>query len=151
MMVTIPDDQRQEVVAMLHNWSSSATRYSFTLKEAAECLGQLVHICRVCPWGKFLFQNLHHEMVHALQRNAHRIQHDPKFRDILVQRDYYHSHPTDSSKYRFFCKKVARAIFDSKAKTYLTSYIHQEVDFLLTILSNPGTYHWGSLIPHLIP
>jgi hypothetical protein len=151
MMVTIPDDKRQDVVSMLRDWSSSATRYSFTLKEAAELLGQLVHICRVCPWGKFLFQNLHHEMVHALQRNAHRIEHDPKFRDIIAQRDHHRLHPTDSSRYRFFCKKIARAIFDSKAKTFLTSHIRQEVDFLLTVLSNPGTYRWGSPIAHLIP
>jgi hypothetical protein len=67
MTVTIPEDKRNEVVALLCNWSSSTTRYSFTLKEAAELLGQLVHICRVCSWGKFLFQNVHHEMITALQ------------------------------------------------------------------------------------
>jgi hypothetical protein len=151
MTVTIPDDKRHEVVALLRTWSSSTTRYSFTLKEAAELLGQLVHICRVCSWGKFLFQNVHHEMIAALQRNAYRIENDPKFRDIITQRDRYRSHPTDSSKYRFFCKKVARAIFDSKARTFITNQMHAEIDFLLKVLSSPDTYRWGSPIAHLIP
>ena len=152
MMVTIPEDKRQEMLALLRNyWGFAAKRYSFQLREAAEVLGLLMYLCRVCPWGMFLFQNLYQAMAQMLQRNAQRILHDPKLKDAIKQRDQYRLHPTDSSKYRFFSRQVSRAIYDSKATTYLTQDIRQEADFLITVLSNPETYRWSSPIAHLIP
>jgi hypothetical protein len=152
MMVTIPDDKRQEMLALLRNsWGLAAKCYSFQLREAAEVLGLLMYLCRVCPWGMFLFQNLYHAMAQMLERNAQRILHDPKLKDAIAQRDQHRLHPTDSSKYRFFSRQVSRAIYDSKATTYLTQDIRQEAEFLIKVLSEPDTYRWGSPIAHLIP
>ena len=151
MTVIIPDDRRKAMLALLqHSWGFAAKRFTFHLREAAEVLGLLVYLCRVCPWGMFLFQNLYHAMAHVLERKQ-RILHDPKLRDTIAKRDYYQLHPTDSAKYRFFSQKVARAIYDSKATTFLTPDIRQEADFLITVLSDPATYRWGSPIAHLIP
>lgn len=82
MMVTIPDDKRQEMLTLLRtSWGSPAKRYSFQLREAAEVLGLLMYLCRVCPWGMFLFQNLYHAMAHILKWNTQRILSDPKLKD----------------------------------------------------------------------
>jgi hypothetical protein len=46
MMVTIPDDKRQEMLALLQNsWGFTAKCYSFQLREAAKVLGLLMYLC----------------------------------------------------------------------------------------------------------
>jgi hypothetical protein len=152
MRVTIPDDKRQELLDNLRtNWSSNSRRYSFLLSDAAEVLGLFIYLCRVCPWGIFLFHTLYNSMAQALTNNAARIWHTPEFRDAIAMRDHYRKHPTQSSRYRFFAQKVARAIYDAKSRTFLTPQICWEVDFLIHVLSNPITYKWESPIAHLIP
>jgi hypothetical protein len=152
MIVTIPDDKRAELLESLRtNWGSGSRRYSFFLSDAAEVLGLFVYLCRVCPWGIFLFHTLYNAMSQALTRNAARIWHSPEFREAIALRDQYSQHPTDSSKFRFFAKRVARAIYDAKARTFLTPAIREEADFLIKVLSDPATYRWESPIAHLIP
>jgi hypothetical protein len=152
MRVTIPDDKRQELLELLKtSWSSSSRKYSFLLSEAAEVLGIFIYLCRVCPWGIFLFHTLYNSMSQALTKNAARLWHTPEFRETVAQRARYSQHPTQSSQYRFFAQKVARAIFDAKSQTYLTPAIRWEADNLIKVLSDPVTYKWESPIAHLIP
>jgi hypothetical protein len=71
MTISIPDDKRQELLDTLTTkWGPASGRSYFTLTEAAELLGVLVSMCRVCPWGIFLFQNLYHAMYATLANNA---------------------------------------------------------------------------------
>jgi hypothetical protein len=71
MSISIPDDKRQELLTKLEkNWGPASGRTAFTLSEAAELLGILVSMCRICPWGIFLFQNLYHVMYQTLTSNA---------------------------------------------------------------------------------
>jgi hypothetical protein len=151
MTVSIPDDKRTNFITLIQPWSSGSPRYSFTLREGAEILGNFVSLCRVCHWGIFLFHTLYHAMNWALRNNAERLQFSAAFRDLLAKRDLFCNHPTDSSKYRFFSQRVSRTIWDCKSNTYLTPAIRQEVDFIITILSDPITYKWESPIAHLIP
>jgi hypothetical protein len=108
MTVTIPDDKRKELLDTLKKkWGSSSRHYSFPLSAAAEVLGLFMYLCRVCPWGIFLFQNLYNAMSRALTNNAARIWHSPKFCDIIALRDKYSQHLTNSSKFKFFSQKVS--------------------------------------------
>jgi len=148
MCVTIPEDKRQAFLQLLTKWGSTSwRRYSFTLSEAAELLGTYVYLCRVCHWGIFLFQNLYHAMAHTLSR----IWNSPEFKKSIALRDQYSRHPTHSAKYRYFSRKVARTIYDSKSSTFITPSIRGEVDFIITVLSQPDVYQWESPIAHLIP
>jgi hypothetical protein len=90
-------------------------------------------------------------MAHTLSQNAKRIWNSPEFKDTIALRDQYSRHPVDSSKYRYFSRKVARAIYDSKSSTFITPSIRSEIDFIIHVLSQPDVYHWESPIAHLIP
>jgi hypothetical protein len=69
MEVSIPDDKRASMVKLLTStWGPH--RRAFTLLEAAKLLGTLVSMCRVCPWGIFLFTNLYQAMYELLGKNA---------------------------------------------------------------------------------
>ena len=152
MIVTIPEDKRKALLDdLVTNWGPTSGRQYFTLSEAAELLGVLVSLCRVCPWGIFLFQNLYHAMAQILTSNARRIWNLPEFTKLIEARDRYSRHPTDSSKYRFFCKKVAKVIYDARAKTSYTGSVREEIAFITNVFANPDIYRWESPIAHLIP
>ena len=72
------------------------------------------------------------------------------FCEAITLRDQYSQHPTQSSRFRFFAKKVARALYDTKSSTFLTPAIREEADFLIKVLSDPIAYRWESPIAHLI-
>jgi hypothetical protein len=151
MMVSIPADKRQALLTnLVDKWGPTSGRRHFTLSEAAELLGVLVSMCRVCPWGIFLFQNLYHAMAQILRSNSRHVWNLPQFTALIQERDKYSRHPTDSSKYRFFCKKVARVIYDSRAKTFYTTEVKEEIAFITKVFSDPITYRWESPIAHLI-
>jgi hypothetical protein len=152
MSISIPTDKGEELLSnLVNNWGPTSGRNHFTLTEAAELLGILISMCRVSPWGIFLFQNLYHAMVYqSLAQNAACIWHFNGFRNNIALRDTYSKHPTDSSKYRFFNKKVSRAIWDIKSYTYLSTDIGEELAFITKVFSNPSTYRWESPMAHLI-
>jgi hypothetical protein len=47
-------------------------------------------------------------MAQIPRSNLRRVWNQPEFTPLIQERDKYSQHPTDSSKYRFFCKKVAK-------------------------------------------
>jgi hypothetical protein len=95
MYVTIPTDKRQDFLDLLKKWGSESRHYSFTLTEAAEVLGNFIYLCRVCPWGIFLFHNMYHAMAAALTNNARHLWHTPAFRELIEQRGTFSQSPPD--------------------------------------------------------
>jgi hypothetical protein len=89
-------------------------------------------------------------LAQILQRNSRRVWNRPEFAALIQERDKYSRHPTDSSKYRFFCKKVAKVIYDSRAKTSYTIAVREEIAFITKVFMDPTTYRWESPIAHLI-
>ena len=152
MTISIPDDKREELLNNLTTkWGPASGRTYFTLTEAAELLGVLVSMCRVCPWGIFLFQNLYHAMYATLANNAARLWQTQEFRETVALRDLHCRHPTDSSKFRFFSSKVARTIYHFRSKTCLSAAVREELAFITHIFSRPDIYKWESPIAYLIP
>jgi hypothetical protein len=86
-------------------------------------------MCRVCPWGIFLFQNLYHAMAQILRSNSRQVWNRPEFTPQIQEWDKYSRHATDSYKYQFFfAKKVAKVIYDSRAKTF--TEVCEEIAFI---------------------
>jgi hypothetical protein len=101
MTVTIPDDKRTAILHLSHaTWGDQ--RRTFTLAEAARLLGTLISLGRVCPWGIFMFINLHQAIYKILGRNAQRLMLSPEFRKMLQQRDDAAGHPTNAAHFRYF-------------------------------------------------
>lgn len=68
MTMSLPVSKRHPMLhALQHIWQSR--RKSFAMREAANLVGSLTHFCQVCPWGKFIFQELHHSIYLALKIN----------------------------------------------------------------------------------
>ena len=147
MEVTIPNDKQQKALDLLQShWGIH--RRSFTLRDAASLLGNMLSLCRVCKWGIFLFTILLHEITALLNSNSRRLMQTREFQELTEQAA---RHPTDSSKYRFFSSKTAQAIWKHKAVTWIGLGLREELAFVTTVLSNPEIYKWASPIAHMIP
>jgi hypothetical protein len=93
-------------------------------------LGTLILLGRVCPWGIFLFINLHQAIYEILGRNVQQLMLSPEFCEMLQQQDDAASHPTNAAHFLYFSLMVARAIWDCKAKSYIMGQMHIELEFL---------------------
>jgi hypothetical protein len=74
----------------------------------------------------------------------------PEFRELIKQREGTAGHPTAAARFRFFSSKVAKAIWNCKERSFITTDMHTELDFLHQVFKNPATYNWSSPIAHLI-
>ena len=146
LTVTIPERKRIVMLELL-NKKWGPRRRSFKLKEAAELLGTLMSLCRVCKWGIFLFTNILRSINEMLSKNARRLMNSPEFVQLTQEASL---HPTDSSQYRFFSSRIARQIWNEKALTYINTEIREELNFIQQVFSDPVTYDWSSPIAHLI-
>jgi len=119
----------------MHTWGPH--HRSSTIKQAAELLGTLLLLCRVCKWGIFLVTNLLKAVHEMLDENSKQLMHLDEFRLLMQEAS---CHPTDSSQYQFFASKVARQIWDEKALTCINQQIHEELDFIKKVFADPSTY-----------
>jgi hypothetical protein len=146
LTVTIPEEKRIAMLNLLTNtWGPR--RRSFQLREAAELLGTLLSLSRVCKWGIFLFCNILQSINEMLSKNARRLINSDEFVQLTQAAS---RHTVDSSKYRFFASRYAKAIWNAKALTYISTSIREELDFIRQVFADPRTYQWSSPIAHLI-
>jgi hypothetical protein len=149
MTVTIPDDKHMAILHLLHaTWGDHC--HTFTLAEAAKLLGTLISLGWVCPWGIFLFINLHQAIYEILGRNAQWLMSLPEFCEMLQKWDDAAGHPTNATHFWYFSSRVARAIWDCKARTYIMGQLHIELEFLQQVFGDPSTYNWSLQIAHII-
>ncbi len=149
MTATIPDDKHMAILHRLHaTWGDH--HHTFTLAKAVKLLSTLISLGRVCPWGIFLFINLHQVIYEILGRNAQRLMLSLDYCKMLHQWDDAAGHPTNAARFRYFSLRVARAIWDCKARTYMMGQMCIELEFLQQVFSDPSTYSWSLPIAHII-
>jgi hypothetical protein len=60
------------------------------------------------------------------------------------------AHPMDSAWFCFFRSRVAQAIRNCKAWTFIIMSVREELWFLLHVFKDPTTYSWSAAIATLI-
>jgi hypothetical protein len=75
-----------------------------------------------------------------LHSNLRRVWNQPEFMALIQERDKYSQHPTNSSKYQFFCKKEAKVIYDSRAKMFYMTEEREEIAFITKVFLDPIAY-----------
>ena len=61
---------------------------------------------------------------------------------MVLHRDEAQPHATSSAKYRFWSKRVAKAIWACRSATFISQEVRDELHFLLHVLCHPETYKW---------
>jgi hypothetical protein len=149
LTVEMTDAKHQDLwTELTSRWGTH--RRSFTVLEAAELLGKLIDAANTCTWGIFLFISLQQTMHRLLARNHNRLMQTREFQDLVSsQRDS--ATQSAPSRLRWFNKKIGKALWASKAKTFIDAELRNELDFLTLVFSDRAKYRWEAPIALLIP
>jgi hypothetical protein len=128
MTVTIPDDKHTAILHLLHaTWQDHC--HTFTLAEAAKLSGTLIVLGQVHSWGIFLFINLH---LRDTEEARSKLMLSLEFCKMLQQWDNAADHPTNAAHFWYFSLRVARAIWDCEARTYIMGHEYRNLIPLTT-------------------
>jgi hypothetical protein len=147
MMVSLPADRRDDLTALLDEWSAKP---HFTLMEATVLYGSLQSACETCHWGKpylYTIQNLLRSIILKSYTIMKAIQRRKKI-TVKIQRELAPSliHRLEP----LVSKDIASAIFRSKQRQCNTPRLQHEAKALADYLRDP-TNPWEVPIGHCIP
>ena len=123
MMVSLPIDKFNELLALLNHWHKH--RKTFVIKEAATLLGKLENAATICTWARFLFLSLRHAILLALRKNRAKVYQNKRFKDFVA---HAHQLPVDEFcilRKKFALSKIAKEIWNSKERAFITKPLRQ--------------------------
>ena len=147
MRVSLPPEKFQELSEILAHWHSF--RKTFVIKEAATMLGRLDNAAGVCDWARFLFLSTRQALLLALRKCKDEVYNNKSFATYIKDA---HNHSDDEFgllRKKFALSKIAKGIWNSKCKCFITKDLKQELMLLESIIKNPSI-QWSTPVSHLV-
>ena len=147
MLVSLPPKKMYEILQLLRHWH--AQRKSFVIKESATLLGKLENTATVAEWARFLFLSLRHAILLALRTNTKHVYAKKSFKHFIA---HAHELPCDDFsllRKKFALSKIAKAIWNSKEKAFITKELRKELILIESILKN-SQIRWATPISHMV-
>ena len=148
MTVCMTPEKQKNLINELRSWHSA--RKSFVIREAGTLLGQLNNAAEICPWARLLFANIRHSLIVALRKNRASVYNNKKFSEFIADSESQNSDEFSLLRKKFALSKIAKAIWNSSAKCFITKPLRAELKLLADIMENKE-FHWETPIAHLIP
>ena len=149
MTVSMTEEKKANLIRELDAWHSS--RKSFFIREAGTLLGQLNNAAEVSYWARLLFANIRNSIIVSLRKNRTAVYKNKRFSEYI--KDSQNTDDNDISILRkeFALSKIAKEIWNSKIRCFITKSLRQELQLLSYILKNDKDFKWETPIAHLIP
>ena len=118
MQVSLPDSKESPLLDILKHWH--AQRKSFVIKEASSLLGKLNHAAKVAPWARFLFIQIRISLLHCMHKNKKITMKQSYFKKVIAEAHDISDNSIAILKRKFALSKLAKAIWNSNAKCFIT-------------------------------
>ena len=148
MVVYLPDSKKQPLIQLLKHWHHQ--RRSFVIKEASSLLGKLNYAAEVAPWARFLFMAIRSSLLHCMRRNRKLIMSRPQFKQAIADANDVSDDSISVLRRKFALSKLAKAIWNSKAKCFINKSLREEINLLIQIIQDQSI-KWSHSIAHMIP
>ena len=148
MTVSMTPEKKNNLIKELKAWHSA--RRSFVIREAGTLLGQLNNAAEVCPWARLLFANIRNSLIISLRKNRTRVYNNKKFADFIKDSESQNLDDFSILRKKFALSKIAKAIWNSSAKCFITKTLRAELKLLADIMQDEN-FAWETPIAHLIP
>ena len=148
MIVSLPDSKKTPLLNLLGHWHIH--RKSFVIKEASSLLGKLNFAAEVASWARLLFIQIRSSLLHCMRKNKKLVMKRSSFKQVLADAQDLKDDSITFLRRKFALSKLAKAIWNSNAKCFITKSLRAELDLLIHIITDP-TIRWSSPIAHLIP
>ena len=136
MVVSLPDSKMTPLINIMKHWHTH--RRSFVIKEASSLLGKLNHAAEVAPWARLLFVAIRSSLLHCMRRNKKLIMGRPQFKQAIADSTSLADDSMSILRKKFALSKLAKAIWNSKAKCFINKSLRSELDLLLQITQTPS-------------
>ena len=148
MTVSMTNEKTKNLINELEAWHSA--RKSFVIREAGTLLGQLNNAAEVSYWARFLFSNIRNSIIVSLRKNRTAVHNNKRFSEYI--KDSQNSDQDDVCilRKKFALSKIAKEIWNSKIRCFISKSLRQELQLLAYILKNKD-FKWETPIAHLIP
>ena len=149
MRVSMTPEMTAKLLKELDHWHGQ--RKSFTVRQGARLLGLLEHAATYVVWAKYLFYGLRNSIIVAVRTNRQLVFKNAKFRDVVRDSMCTETSPHVILKKEYATSQLARAVWNSNQRHFISKSLRMELKYLANILLQPEKFHWSSPIAHLIP
>ena len=148
IIVELPDNNRKKIDTMLSHWY--AGRKSFTVLQAAQLLGTLEHAATVAPWLRYQYDSLRHSLLAALRVNEDNVYKNITLEEFLNDMTYKGSSHEGLLKKNFASSFIAKTIWHSRKRHFVTKALSKELTFLHHIFSDTSAFRLFTPICYLV-
>ena len=148
MTVSMTPEKSKKLICELRSWHIA--RKSFMIREAGSLLGQLNNAAEVCPWARLLFTSIRHSLIISLRKNRSSVYANKKFSAFINDSEITDTDDFSLLRKKFAMSKIAKAIWSSTVKCFITKSLRAELKLLADIMQNKD-FAWETPIAHLIP
>ena len=147
MMVAISSDRKLKIKKEMTHWH--AGRKSFSILDSVKLLGIVENWAEISPWVRFLLSSLRLAVTAALHASRVLV---CKRKEILIMASEVAKEPYMDIKdlrQKFLDRKIARDVYHSHVKVFITVKMREELDFLIQVLEDDSKFPLSSPIAHL--
>ena len=148
MTVSMTEEKKTNLVKELESWHSA--RRSFVIREAGTLLGQLNNAAEVSYWARLLFANIRNSIITALRKNRTTVYRNKRFSTYIKDSQSLEHDDMSILRKKFALSKIAKEIWNSKARCFISKPLRQELKLLSDILKSTE-FKWETPIAHLVP
>ena len=147
MMVTISADRRLKIRKKMSHWH--AGRKSFSILDSVKLLGIVENWAEISSWVRFLLTSLRLAVTKALHTSKILVCNRKEI--ISLASEVAKDPDMDSAelKQKFLDRKIARDIYHSHVKIFITVKMREELDFLNQVLDDPSKFPLSTPVAHL--
>lgn len=112
-------------------------------------LGKLDNAAGVCDWTRFLFLSTRQALLLALRKCKDKVYNNKSFATYIKDAHNNSDDEFGLLRKKFALSKIAKGIWNSKCKCFITTDLKQELMMLESIIKNPSI-QWSTPVSHLV-
>ena len=120
------------------------------IREAGKLLGQLNNAAEVSYWARLLFANIRSSIITALRKNQTAVNRKYHFSEYIKDLQILEQDDMSILRKKFALSKIAKEIWNSKARCFMLKPLKQKLKLLSDILKSKE-FKWENPIAHLVP
>jgi hypothetical protein len=157
LFVSLPAKKLERFWQLLRqNWNRQ--RKQFTLRDAAQLQGNLIYCLSVHGWLQPLLFYIPSALKLAMEKNVARLRYDTRFKALMEEPSEDWLEPAairQPSRLLGLRHEYARALWRCEAKTHIPKTIHDQCEWLASMvkssLDDPSRHPWKRHIGHMVP
>ena len=147
MTVALPFEKKDNLIKILKHWHIHRNR--FVIKEASSLLGKLNYAAKLAPWTRLLFVAIRSSLLNCMRKNKKIVMTRARFKQYIADANDPNDDFISLLRRKFALNKLAKPIWNSNAKCFITKTLRAELNLLYQIIED-NSINWTTPIAYFI-